>query len=96
MFITRTLTHSFISFILKIKESFLWQAFIFQIFFFGGGGGFAHASFLILKWKKKIPTVLTFFFIIQQYLRPVGEINDEGPDVDCFKFGISESTTGKS
>ena len=30
----------------------------------------------------------------QQYLRPVGEINDEGPDVDCFKFGISESTTG--
>jgi hypothetical protein len=41
-------------------------------------------------------TVLTFFFIIQQYLRPVGEINDEGPDVDCFKFGISESTTGKS
>lgn len=30
----------------------------------------------------------------QQYLRPVGEVNDEGPDVDCFKFGLSDSTSG--
>lgn len=49
------------------------------------------------KMKKKRISIcfnFFFFFIIQQYLRPVGEINDEGPDVDCFKFGISDSTTG--
>ncbi|XP_063439902.1 beta-secretase 1-like [Mytilus trossulus] len=30
----------------------------------------------------------------QQYLRPVGEVYDEGPGVDCFKFGLSNSTSG--
>lgn len=30
----------------------------------------------------------------QQYLRPVGELFDEAPDQDCFKFAISNSTTG--
>ncbi|CAG2257140.1 BACE1 [Mytilus edulis] len=30
----------------------------------------------------------------EQYLRPVGEVYDEGPGVDCFKFGLSNSTSG--
>ncbi|KAK3106956.1 hypothetical protein FSP39_003917 [Pinctada imbricata] len=30
----------------------------------------------------------------QQYIRPIGEENDESPDEDCFKIGIASSTTG--
>lgn len=30
----------------------------------------------------------------QQYIRPVGEDNDDTPGVDCFKFAVASSTTG--
>ncbi|XP_060067485.1 beta-secretase 1-like [Ylistrum balloti] len=30
----------------------------------------------------------------QQYIRPVGEDNDDTPGVDCFKFAVASSTSG--
>ncbi|XP_033758974.1 beta-secretase 1-like [Pecten maximus] len=30
----------------------------------------------------------------QQYIRPVGEDNDDDPGVDCFKFAVASSTSG--